>query len=329
MLMNRKIAAILATALLGLPLAAQAQDVPGYDVQPMAAVERIQGHVLHFDGPFDLAVRDERGYVDNVQLHPGTIINPTGIRLQPGMVVSIIGENAGAFFAADEVDTPYTIYAGEPYYDGHEWDYFGAGVALAVFFGDLGWWHGHYFNEYGWGWHGGCRYYPVPYPHRWDWRHDGGHYGGHMQHGGYHSGYIQHGGYDSGFHRGGGLYHANPAYSHVRAYGSPRYLEHSSGYAGYSGAHSFYGRSINTYPSTMSGHFAGHYVGHYGGFNRASYAGYNRPSFRGSPVFVSPRYTRNVSPMYTRSVSGYHQGNFAHSSGTPHVGGRHFEAHSR
>ncbi len=42
-----------------------------------------------------LQVRDEQGYVDNVQLHQGTIINPTGITLEPGMVVSILGYNSG------------------------------------------------------------------------------------------------------------------------------------------------------------------------------------------------------------------------------------------
>lgn len=29
-------------------------------------------------------VRDARGYLDNVTLHKGTIINPTGIRLEAG-----------------------------------------------------------------------------------------------------------------------------------------------------------------------------------------------------------------------------------------------------
>ena len=44
---------------------------------------------------FSLRVRDDRGYVDLVQLHQGKIIDPTGIPLQPGMVVSISGYNAG------------------------------------------------------------------------------------------------------------------------------------------------------------------------------------------------------------------------------------------
>ena len=63
-------------------------------------------------------VRDVRGYVDNVTLHQGTIINPTGLTLAPGMVVSILGYNAGPFFAANEVDTPYTYTYGVPYYAG-------------------------------------------------------------------------------------------------------------------------------------------------------------------------------------------------------------------
>ncbi len=90
-------------------------------------------------------MRDEQGYVDNVQLHQGTIINPTGLTLAPGMVVSILGYNAGPFFAANEIDTPYTFYAGAPYYQGHPWSYYGPTVSLGFFFGNPGscWWHGN------------------------------------------------------------------------------------------------------------------------------------------------------------------------------------------
>ncbi len=63
-----------------------------------------------------MQVRDDRGFVDNVQLHPGTVINPTGIRLAPGMAVTIYGVNRGSFFAAGEIDTPYDSYGAIPVY---------------------------------------------------------------------------------------------------------------------------------------------------------------------------------------------------------------------
>jgi hypothetical protein len=53
--------------------------------------------------------------------------------------------------AANEIDTPYTIDAGIPYYAGHTWDYYGPSIDLAFFFGNVGWWHG---NEFA----GGFRY---------------------------------------------------------------------------------------------------------------------------------------------------------------------------
>ena len=72
--------------------------------------ETIRGRIASFDGRFHLEVRDDRGFIDNVQLHQGTVINPTGLTLQPGMSVTIFGKSAGSFFAATEVDTPYDRY---------------------------------------------------------------------------------------------------------------------------------------------------------------------------------------------------------------------------
>ncbi len=135
----------LAIAGFSAPIVAQAQDVPSY-AQPAPSGEgQIRGRITSFDGQFAVGVRDERGYIDNVQLHPGTIINPTGITLAPGMVVSILGYNAGSYFSANEVDTPYTYYGGVPYYYGHPWDYYGPTISLGFFFGNPGWWHGSYF----------------------------------------------------------------------------------------------------------------------------------------------------------------------------------------
>jgi len=156
-MITRIIGALAALCLL-LPIAAQAQDLPSYANQPYPADQNIHGRVINFDGGYNLGVRDERGYIDNVQLHPGTIINPTGLTLAPGMVVSILGYNAGSFFAANEIDTPYEFYGGSPYYAGHPWNYYGPSISLGFFFGNAGWWHGHAFRG-GYHYAGGARVY--------------------------------------------------------------------------------------------------------------------------------------------------------------------------
>lgn len=159
--MRRLIAALATALILAAPLAAQAQIAPSYsdDDQQVAGGEaQIHGRILDFDGGYSVHVRDEKGYVDSVQLHQGTIINPTGLTLAPGMVVSILGYNAGNYFAANEVDTPYQYYAGRPYYGGHPWDYYGPSVGLSFFFGNPGWWHGSGFIG-GPRFVGGVRYY--------------------------------------------------------------------------------------------------------------------------------------------------------------------------
>jgi hypothetical protein len=141
--MRRLIAALAAALFIAAPLAARAQIAPTYaDSAPGSDDAQIHGRILSFDGAYTVQVRDEKGYVDAVQLHQGTIINPTGLTLAPGMIVSIMGYNAGSFFAANEIDTPYTYYYGRPYYQGHPWDYYGPSISLGFFFGNAGWWHG-------------------------------------------------------------------------------------------------------------------------------------------------------------------------------------------
>lgn len=156
------VAAVAAAALLS-PLAAEAQGVPSY-AQPApsyAGEENIHGRIAAFDGRFNLTVRDERGFVDNVHLHQGTIINPVGITLEAGMVVSILGYNAGPYLEANEIDTPYTFVVGVPYWDDHPWWYYGPSVSLNFFFGNLGWWHGTYLRG-GFRYVGGARAYSAP-----------------------------------------------------------------------------------------------------------------------------------------------------------------------
>jgi hypothetical protein len=145
--MHKILSALVAVFFIAAPLAANAQIVPSYGGNDQAydGDVQIHGRILNFDGAYSVQVRDEKGYVDNVQLHQGTIINPTGLTLEPGMVVSILGYNEGPYFAANEIDTPYSYYAGQPYYAGHPYNYYGPSVSLGFFFGNAGWWHGSSF----------------------------------------------------------------------------------------------------------------------------------------------------------------------------------------
>src|SRR5579871_1730856 len=154
--MTKYFVAALAALVLAAPVAASAQT-PSYARQD--GEENIHGRVTAFDGGYNLTVRDEKGYTDNVRLHQGTIINPTGLTLAPGMVVSVLGYNSGSFFAANEIDTPYTYYGGVPWYGGHPWNYWGPSVSLGFFFGSPGWWHGGWFGGGPWYWNNGIRVY--------------------------------------------------------------------------------------------------------------------------------------------------------------------------
>jgi hypothetical protein len=151
---NMVLAAVAALVLLS-PVAAGAQGVPSY-AQPADRDHQIRGRVTAFNGRYGLTVRDDRGYIDTIQLHQGTVINPTGLTLAPGMIVSVQGYNAGSYFAANEIDTPYTYFYGVPYYLGRPWFYYGPSVSLGFFFGNGGWWHGGY-GGYGYGYGGYIR----------------------------------------------------------------------------------------------------------------------------------------------------------------------------
>jgi hypothetical protein len=134
----------LAVLALGSPLASVAQDLPSY-ARPAAASadETVHGRIRSVDGAFRITVDDDRGFVDEVRLRPGTIINPTGLTLASGMSVTILGYNAGTDFDANEIDTPYT-YDGplpEPYYYGAGYWYpgfaygYGPAFGLSLVFG--------------------------------------------------------------------------------------------------------------------------------------------------------------------------------------------------
>jgi|HubBroStandDraft_4_1064222.scaffolds.fasta_scaffold509421_1 hypothetical protein len=133
--------------ILGTPTIGLAQDtMPSYAV---GKGETIKGTVSGFNGTYTMYVRDVRGYIDNVTLHQGTIINPTGIRLQPGYPVTIYGRTSGSTFLADQIDTPYRIvsgygygypgYYGYPYYP---YPAYNIGIGFGWGWGGGGWGHG-------------------------------------------------------------------------------------------------------------------------------------------------------------------------------------------
>lgn len=96
-------AAIMAAALIT-PAIASAQDLPSY---ASAGNQQLRGRIASINGTWNITVNDTNGYTDSVELHQGTIINPTGLTLEPGMDVTIDGYPDGSNFAAMEIDTSY------------------------------------------------------------------------------------------------------------------------------------------------------------------------------------------------------------------------------
>jgi hypothetical protein len=94
----------LALAASAFPSVASAQNRPSYAT---ADEDTVHGRIVSMPDQYDISVRDEKGYVDRVRLHQGTIINPTGLSLHPGMTVTVLGVNSGDVLAANEIDTPY------------------------------------------------------------------------------------------------------------------------------------------------------------------------------------------------------------------------------
>jgi hypothetical protein len=259
--MFKQLLAASAVFALAAPVAVQAQEVPSY-ASTQADDQQIRGRVVGFDGGYNLSVRDDNGYVDNVQLHDGTIINPTGITLAPGMVVSVVGYNAGQAFDANEIDTPYTFDDGVPYYAGQPWTYYGPSFDLGFFFGNIGWWHG----GGGWGGYGRSYGYGRGYGYGYGYGHGAYGYG----HGGFGNGYghgyntgvhvnnvtVNNGGY--GNHFSGGGYHGGPntGFANRGGYtgGNPGGGQPNTGFAnrgGYSGGGARFGGAAS------GGHFGG------------------------------------------------------------------------
>jgi hypothetical protein len=162
------------------PAVAGAQDVPSYAVDAPQAPQdgTITGTIAAVDGPFDIQVADSNGYGDNVQLHQGTIINPTGLTLEAGMNVTIQGYADGSVFEANEIDTPYEDYAGPlptPVYYGAGYWYpgfaygYGPSFSLSFAFGS-GWVRRGFDHSSGWAWNGrpwaGNTWAAHPYAYR-------------------------------------------------------------------------------------------------------------------------------------------------------------------
>jgi hypothetical protein len=129
-----------------LPTVAVAQPVPSYGQPPPSygqpppnygqppptyaqpyQQETIRGTVYSINGKYNITVRDSRGFLDNVKLHDGTIINPRGWTLRPGNRVTVNGQPSGRVFVADEIDTPYTPY---PAYYPYQQPYYRLGVRV-------------------------------------------------------------------------------------------------------------------------------------------------------------------------------------------------------
>jgi hypothetical protein len=120
--MKRFFTSALIVAALAAPLAAQAADAPSY--ASASGEETVHGQISSINGKYGLTVRDNRGFVDNVTMHQGTIINPTGFQLEPGMRVTIVGHADGGTFAANEIDTPVQyVDVAYPYYAGPSWGF--------------------------------------------------------------------------------------------------------------------------------------------------------------------------------------------------------------
>jgi hypothetical protein len=130
-LTTRLFGVAVAAAALITPSLASAQDIPSY--AGGGANQQIQGTISSVNGTWNITVADANGYNDSVQLAQGTIINPTGLTLEPGMNVTIDGYADGSNFDAVEIDTPYQ-YQGPP--------------PVAVYYGPGAWYPGY---AYGWG----------------------------------------------------------------------------------------------------------------------------------------------------------------------------------
>lgn len=88
-------------------------DIQVRDAQPVVVAQygpRVDRHqlvgVVGRFGGFDMTLRVE-GSPLPVRLHQGTIINPTGLTIKPGMRVRVFGHWANGAFQADRIVLVY------------------------------------------------------------------------------------------------------------------------------------------------------------------------------------------------------------------------------
>jgi hypothetical protein len=110
LLQMRIFAGLIAVGIAAVPLGAFAQgspsDMPSYAASGPGASdqETIHGQIASVDDADSLQINDDRGFIDSVKLQQGTIIYPSGMQLQPGMAVTIVGANRGSVFAANRIE---------------------------------------------------------------------------------------------------------------------------------------------------------------------------------------------------------------------------------
>jgi hypothetical protein len=109
-------ATLVALALSAVPLGVLAQSgppgMPSYAASAPSAPaneETIHGQIASIDDAQSLQLNDDRGFIDTVQLQPGTVIRPSGSQLQPGMAVTISGVARGSVFAASHIDVAAAV----------------------------------------------------------------------------------------------------------------------------------------------------------------------------------------------------------------------------
>ena len=68
---------------------------------------QVQGTIAQIVGKYDIRVKTTRGDLQDVTLQRGTIINPTGMTLRPGIRVIVRGTATANSIAAKQIDTPF------------------------------------------------------------------------------------------------------------------------------------------------------------------------------------------------------------------------------
>lgn len=71
------------------------------------------GAITSVNGKYGLTVRDDQGGTETVALHQGTVINPTGLQLMPGMQVTFTGHPDSGTFDVNQMDAPVRYLAAQ------------------------------------------------------------------------------------------------------------------------------------------------------------------------------------------------------------------------